>query len=175
MLNLNKGLDSLESSNEIDIKLFVLSYLLSTQLIYNTQSLIKESSLMIFTFMANITKYLKLSTTDKRCSSMIWVLRDVFLQQRNQSDQDYFDQQISKANRATGNYANVDLVKNIFKTIIPVCLPFPVSDSATQSMEDLIELIPQLTNDQLRPEFDNKMNETDQAKLTYFLWLVFFG
>ena len=104
-----EGLGSVEKdrTNNIDMKLFTLSVLLSSTIIYNTKHAISEDKIEELSNVANLTKRINISKDNKNnlgldfsdfFPELIWVLRDFSLDRGSLSSKEYLEQCLRSVN-----------------------------------------------------------------------------
>ena len=168
-----EGLGSVEKdrTHNIDMKIFTLSVLLSSCLIYNTKHAISEDKIEELSNVANLSKRINISKDMKEnlkldyadfFPELIWVLRDFSLDKGNLSAKDYLEECLK----------NVDIdnieggeTKNISREIIRK--NFKKRDCYTLVMPTTNEIkLKNLDNEplsSLRPEFISQVEKMIQS------------
>ena len=164
-----EGLGSVEKdrTGNIDMKIFTLSVLLSSTIIYNTKHAISEDKIEELSNVANLTKRINISKDDKKnlglefsdfFPELIWVLRDFSLDRGEMSAKEYLESCLK-----TVDITNIDdgESKNICREIITK--NFKQRDCYTLVMPSTDEArLRNLDNEPysaLRPEFTSQVEE----------------
>ena len=140
----SEGLGSVEKdrTGNIDMKIFTLSVLLSSCLIYNTKHAISEDKIEELSNVANLSKRINISKDKKKnmqldfgdfFPDLIWVLRDFSLDRGKLSPKEYLEQCLQRVDVRTiegGETKNVcrDIITRNFKHRDCYTLVMPVTD-----------------------------------------------
>lgn len=167
-----EGIGSTSSDMNYDAKIFSLSLLICSTLVYNSMGSIDEATISSLSFMANLTKNIKvsysiLSESDELESfrtifpSFVWVLRDFSLSLTDNGGSAITeDQYLASALQACRGYDRQTLERNrtrqMLSSFFPdrkcVALVRPVSD------EETLQRAGELPLEQLRSEFQIGMS-----------------
>ena len=142
----SEGLGSVEKdrTGNIDMKIFTLSVLLSSCLIYNTKHAISEDKIEELSNAANLSKRINISKDKKKniqldfgdfFPDLIWVLRDFSLDRGRLSPKEYLEQCLQRVDVRTiegGETKNVcrDIITRNFKHRDCYTLVVPTTDEA---------------------------------------------
>ena len=142
----SEGLGSVEKdrTGNIDMKIFTLSVLLSSCLIYNTKHAISEDKIEEISNAANLSKRINISKDTKKnmqldfgdfFPDLIWVLRDFSLDRGRLSPKEYLEQCLQRVDVRTiegGETKNVcrDIITRNFKHRDCYTLVVPTTDEA---------------------------------------------
>ena len=140
----SEGLGSVEKdrTGNIDMKIFTLSVLLSSCLIYNTKHAISEDKIEELSNVANLSKRINISKDKKKnmqldfgdfFPDLIWVLRDFSLDRGKLSPKEYLEQCLQRVdvrNIEGGETKNVcrDIITKNFKHRDCYTLVMPTTD-----------------------------------------------
>ena len=140
----SEGLGSVEKdrTGNIDMKIFTLSVLLSSCLIYNTKHAISEDKIEELSNAANLSKRINISKDKKKnmqldfgdfFPDLIWVLRDFSLDRGKLSAKDYLEnclQRVDIRNIEGGESKNIcrDIITKNFKHRDCYTLVMPTTD-----------------------------------------------
>ena len=140
----SEGLGSVEKdrTGNIDMKIFTLSVLLSSCLIYNTKHAISEDKIEELSNVANLSKRINISKDKKKnmqldfgdfFPDLIWVLRDFSLDRGKLSPKEYLEQCLQRVdvrNIEGGETKNVcrDIITRNFKHRDCYTLVMPTTD-----------------------------------------------
>ena len=142
----SEGLGSVEKdrTGNIDMKIFTLSVLLSSCLIYNTKHAISEDKIEELSNVANLSKRINISKDKKKnmqldfgdfFPDLIWVLRDFSLDRGRLSPKEYLEQCLQRVDVRTiegGETKNIcrDIITKNFKHRDCYTLVVPTTDEA---------------------------------------------
>ena len=171
-----------DNSEEVDTKLFLISFLLSSLLIYNTKSALNRETFNQLDIITNLSEKVKVRrrTEDDDRPDLIWVVRDYSLhstKRPNERVQDFlesekfeFDSDASKqanekrAERVAQRNKVREAMINSFHTFGCHYFPVPISDgTAGLSFEDAMQSMNRLDNDDLRPEFNQEIDRLKKS------------
>lgn len=140
----SEGLGSVEKdrTGNIDMKIFTLSVLLSSCLIYNTKHAISEDKIEELSNVANLSKRINISKDKKKnmqldfgdfFPDLIWVLRDFSLDRGKLSPKEYLEQCLQRVdvrNIEGGETKNIcrDIITRNFKQRDCYTLVMPTTD-----------------------------------------------
>ena len=164
-----EGLGSVEKdrTGNIDMKLFTLSVLLSSTIIYNTKHAISEDKIEELSNAANLTKRINIAKDDKKSigldyadffPELIWVLRDFSLDRGDLSSKEYLEQclkNVDITNIEDGESKNIcrEIITKNFRRRDCYTLVMPSTDEAK---------LRNLDNEpysSLRPEFTSQVED----------------
>eukprot|EP00743_Colponemidia_sp_Colp-15_P008693 GILK01009463.1.p1 GENE.GILK01009463.1~~GILK01009463.1.p1 ORF type:complete len:932 (-),score=224.61 GILK01009463.1:83-2848(-) len=164
-----EGLGSYDRSQSEDVRLFALSLLLSSLLIYNRIGHLDESALDEMAVMLHLTEHVRVSVEssvdncqglEEYMPSCLWVLRDFALDLsadgRHMTATEYLEsalapQQVSSEHTKYKNQIR-RAISTFFRTRDCVTLVRPVTD------EGQLQRLPTLPYEALRPEFRSQMD-----------------
>ena len=142
----SEGLGSVEKdrTGNIDMKIFTLSVLLSSCLIYNTKHAISEDKIEELSNVANLSKRINISKDKKKnmqldfgdfFPDLIWVLRDFSLDRGKLSPKEYLEQCLQRVDVRSiegGETKNIcrDIITRNFKHRDCYTLVVPTTDEA---------------------------------------------
>lgn len=97
-----EGLESFDSTPELDNMIFVLSMLLSSFFVYNTKNAIDREAVRKLGIISDLSKHIKDTSSDQinqnrvklDSPDFIWVVRDVFLTNKSNSTKKYLNTSI---------------------------------------------------------------------------------
>ena len=177
-----KGIQSDDNSEEVDTKLFLISFLLSSLLIYNTKSSLNRLTFNQLDIITNLSEKVKVRrrTDDDDRPDLIWIVRDYSLQSTkrpNQRVQDFleaekfeFDPDANKqsnekrAERVNQRNKVREAMIDSFHSFDCHYFPVPVSDNtAGMSFEKAMQSLNRLAIDDLRPEFNREVDRLKKS------------
>nr|CCA20085.1 guanylatebinding protein putative [Albugo laibachii Nc14] len=168
-----EGLGGLKASQEYDLKIFSLTALLSSKLIYNSQGSIDEKAIHGLSFIANIAKHIRLDTKESGSDSdemmrlhslfpsFLWLVRDFALELVDEdgdpiSSSEYLEQALAEQMpRVPSNVERNRLramMKEFFRERDCMTLVRPVLDEEELQRSDL-------SLQSLRPEFQVQIEQ----------------
>jgi len=80
-----EGLCSLEEDPNYDAKIFALTLVISSLIIYNQVGSLDDEAIQRLALVVNLSKYLNLGDLEKRKPQLLWLLRDFSLQLKTES------------------------------------------------------------------------------------------
>ena len=168
-----EGLGSLSASTNHDTRVFSLALLLSSMFLYNSCGAINETSLNNLSLVSSIAKHIHMSSDDNETTNMddlssafplfLWVARDFSLQLVDDDgttidSTSYFNNALTVSPNSDPNEAK-NKVRNAINSLFPVhkrncvCMVRPCSD------ESKLQILPDLNDSELRPEFLQTLKE----------------
>ncbi len=164
-----EGLGSLSATTNHDTRVFSLALLLSSMFLYNATGAINETSLNNLSLVSSIAKHIHVTseyeTNNDELSScfprFMWVARDFSLQivddDNNPTDATTY---FNTALKVSPN-GNPDEAKNKVRNAINSLFPVHKRDCVTMprpcESESKLQVLPDLSDDELRPEFLNAL------------------
>jgi len=164
-----EGLGSMSATETHDLRVFSLALLLSSTFLYNSTGAITEATLNNLSLVASLTEHVRVTageTTDASAlaecfPNFVYVARDFSLQLVGENGEEvdsttYLNQSL----RVRGDTdSSKNKVRNAINKLFPthkrscVCMVRPCTN------ENDLQNLPNLSNDQLRPEFLAKVNK----------------
>jgi hypothetical protein len=164
-----EGLCSYDRDENIDAKLFTLTALMSSAMIYNVMGAIDESAINSLSFIANLSKHINLNPNSKEKESdiskyfpnLIWSIRDFSLELVNKEDRTPMTpkEYMENALAAVQGDSEEALAKNKIRRAI--CDYFKVRDCFTLirplSDEKMLAQMEKVPYEKLRPTFREQL------------------
>ena len=149
-----QGIRALDTDLNLDMHIFILAFLLSSSLLYNSIGGIDESTLQNLNFITNLSKFIKLKSDDmetdpdelsKLFPSFLWILRDFSLQLKDEDNaknitpKEYLEEVLENTKNLSDPKNKIrKLIKTYFKDRDCYTLVRPMLDEKNlQKMEDL--------------------------------------
>ena len=165
-----EGLDS--PNSQINNKIFVLSILLSSLLVYNTKGVIDRNAIKQLGIMTNLSSYINsnVSINDEDDDTMyfnspyfVWTVRDFFLDLVGKTPKQYLLSSLEMESLRNGKnkeLEDVDFIresiKKSFKSLDCFCLPLPVENGLNgMSLDDTLKNLDSVDFRDLRRDFQN--------------------
>jgi len=160
-----EGLGGVDENKNHDTKLFILSALLSSFLIYNCKGAIDENSLQNLSLVLDLAKNFKInefkeitngSEVAKTLPKLLWVVRDFSLKlvdvtNKNITMKEYLENALTEVKGVSENIQQKNRIRRVIRDFFAerdcVCLVRP-----TDEEKDLQNLI-NIKDEDLRPEF----------------------
>ena len=166
-----EGLGSLSASTNHDTRVFSLALLLSSMFLYNSCGAINETSLNNLSLVSSIAKHIHISSDNETNMNdlasafprFLWVARDFSLQLVDDDgatidSTSYFNNALTVSPNSDPGEAK-NKVRNAINALFPthkrncVCMVRPCSD------ETKLQILPDLDDSELRPEFLQTLKE----------------
>lgn len=165
-----EGLGSMSATETHDLRVFSLALLLSSTFLYNSTGAITEATLNNLSLVASLTEHVRMTAGDAATDAsalaecfphFVYVARDFSLQLVGERGEEvdsttYLNQSLRVRGDAD---SSKNKVRNAINKLFPthkrscVCMVRPCTN------ESDLQNLPNLSNDQLRPEFLDKVNK----------------
>ena len=140
--------------------MFLLSILMSSQIIYNTTGFIDQKSVEDLGKMC-LLENLYSSNGSKALPSLVWVIRNFTLGHQFTSDKEYLENSLAiKTDDSKSQIENKESISKWFteERRKCICLPVPASDLPEMKTEEILSKLSEVHPSKLRPEFNTLMN-----------------
>jgi hypothetical protein len=139
-----EGLSSPDATTKLDNQIFVLSILLSSLFLYNTNKAIDRDAIKKLAIMSQLSEHIKngkgLNKNDEKdmlklnLPAFYWIVRDFFLSLDSKTPNEYLNESLELKARGQNDVetqeANVisESIKSSFSTLECFCLPIPIEN-----------------------------------------------
>ena len=154
----SEGLGAMGSNQNHDLRIFVLTLLVSSLFIFNSMGAIREETLQQLACTIECAKHMQGGTCK---SSLLWVLRDFGLRMTDQdnntiSSDSYLEQSLRETEGSDKNRVRTS-IRDLFQNRSCISLVRPVSDE--EQLQSLQTMDTQNLTQMLRPEFQQGLRQ----------------